>query len=241
MEQVYPGNWQTRWSKTPYMKVFAEQKDIDKFVKSVGKFESVPGHVWACIGFWMHLRKACRALDKLVNSQEIYERFWAHDIGETHRGDISYAVKIHTSLREGKEEEREDFIKLTKGLSKGERKTLLRWLDEFEGKVRERDLPLEVLVVRWIDNLEGDHFALTFGNNHRKYSDTIEKIVKKRSAARAKSLINYLTKHAKHAKKEKSKKSLYIKAAFEVKEVMKLHINLIKKAGVKIDFFELGL
>ena len=236
MARVYPANWQTRWGRTPYMRSFAQQRDINKFIRDVGKFESVPGHVWACIGLWMHLKGACPALDKLVDSLEVYERLWAHDIGETHKGDISYAVKIHTSLDEGKSEERSDFIKLTKGLHKRVRQRLLKWHDEFE-KEESSGLPLEVMVTRWVDNLEGDHFALTFGNSLGKYSDTIEKIVKKRSAERAKAIIDYLSKKAKRVKENKN---LYKKAIGEVNEVMRFHTRLIRKKGIKLDLSELG-
>jgi len=236
MAQVYPANWQTRWGKTPYMSSFAQQSDINKFIKNRGKFETVPGHVWACIGFWMHLRQACSSLAKLTDSEEVYERLWVHDIGETHKGDISYAVKIHTSLDEGKSEERSDFIKLTKGLHKRVRQRLLKWHDEFEKK-ESSGLPLEVMVVRWVDNLEGDHFALTFGNSLEKYSDTIEKIVKKRSAERAKAIIDYLSKKAKRVKENKN---LYKKAIGEVSTVMRFNTRLFRKKGIKLDLSELG-
>ena len=236
MEQVYPANWQTRWGRTPYMKSFAQQSDVNKFIKSKGKFESVPGHVWACIGFWMQLRQACPSLDKLIDSEEVYERLWVNDIGETYQGDISYAVKIYTSLEEGKSEERSDFIKLTKGLSKRVRQRLLRWHDEFEKK-ESLGLPLEAMITRWVDSLEGDHFALTFGNSLKEYSDTIEKIVKKRSAERAKAIIDYLFKKAKGVKESKN---LYEKAIGEVGEVMRFHTRLIRKKGIKLDLSELG-
>jgi len=219
---VYPGNWQTRWGKTPYMSSFADQEDINNFVFSKGKFESVPGHVWACIGLWMQLRRICPNLNKLVDSEEIYERLWAHDIGETEMGDISLAVKIHGRLDEGKMDERKDFIKLTSSLPSREAKLLLGWFDEFEG-VSEKENLLETLVARWVDNLQGDHFALVFGNDLSRHSETIEKIVKKRSAARSRALVDYLGKSGKK------------RAANEVWEITKAHIQIIQEAGIKIN------
>lgn len=237
MEKVYPANWQTRWNKTQYMASFAEQEKIDKFVNKVGKFESVPGHVWACIGLWMSLRQLCPNLDKLVNSEEIYERLWAHDLGETYRGDISYAVKIHSRLDEGKDEERKDLIKLARNLPFRERKRLIRWFDEFEEKEDEKSVKLEVLVARWIDNLQGDHFVLVFGNDLDRYTKTLEKITKKRSAGRSKRLIDYLRQKA-QTKKDKSQS--YIKAAQEVRAVILAHITSIRKRSIKFDLSELG-
>lgn len=237
MEKVYPANWQTRWNKTPYMTSFADQEKIDEFVRKFGMLESVPGHVWACIGLWMNLRQLCPSLDRLVNSEEIYERLWAHDLGETYRGDISYAVKIHSRLDEGKEDERRDLIKLAKSLPLKERKKLLRWFDEFEEKQGEKNLELEVLVSRWIDNLQGDHFAIVFGNSLSRYSQTIEKIVTKRSALRSRILIDSL---ASFAKKSSRDKKLYVKAAEEVESVAKAHIELIRQKGIKVDLSALG-
>ena len=237
MERAYPANWQTRWNKTPYMTSFAEQEEIDKFVNKIGKLESVPGHVWACIGLWMSLRQLCPNLDKLVNSEEIYERLWAHDLGETYRGDISYAIKIHSRLDEGKEEERKDLVKLTSNLPLKERERLIRWFDEFEEKEDEKGIKLEVLVARWIDNLQGDHFALVFGNNLARYKETLEKITKMRSAGRSKRLIDYLKQKAKD---KNAKPQSYIKAAHEVRVVILAHIELIRSRVVKFDLSELG-
>jgi hypothetical protein len=233
-KSIYPANWQTRWSKTPYMKSFAQQSDIDKFVKRAGKFESVPGHVWACIGLWMHLRSACPSLDKLVNNQEIYERLWAHDLGETLSGDVSYAVKIHGRLDKGKDLERKGYVKIVKFLDKKDKTRLVRWFDEFEGE--KDNLGLEVLIARWIDNLEGDHFALTFGKSLSKHSELISEIVRKRSVARAESIISLLEKRGKRGKNA----SLCKKAAEEVKEVMRFHLGFIRKKKIRINLSELG-
>lgn len=237
MEKVYPANWQTRWNKTPYMTSFAEQEKIDKFVSKVGMLESVPGHVWACIGLWMNLRQLCPNLDKLVDSEEIYERLWAHDLGETYRGDISYSVKIHSRLDEGKEEERKDLIKLAQNLPFRERKRLISWFDEFEEKEGEKDLKFEVLVSRWVDNLQGDHFAIVFGKNLSKYSETIEKIVSKRSALRSRTLIDSIKSYA---KKSRVNEKLCAKAAEEVAAVATAHIELIRQKGITLELSQIG-
>lgn len=216
------------------MKSFAQQRDINRFVKKVGKFESVPGHVWACIGLWMHIKDNCPSLDRLVNSQQVFERLWAHDLGETLSGDISYAVKIKKSLRLGKRVERKNYIKIIKPLDKKVRQKLTSWYDEFESEGR--NLPIEALVARWIDNLQGDHFLLSFGNNLSKYSETIRNIVEARSVARAKSIIEFLEKSAMKAKNVR----IYKKAADDVKEVMRFHIGLMRKRKIRISLSELG-
>lgn len=79
-----------------------------------------------------------------------------------------------------------------------------------------------------MDNLQGDHFAMTFGNNLGKHSEAIEKVVKKRSAARARDLINFLQSDS------------HSQAAAEVGAVMQFHANKFREAGVELNLSELG-
>lgn len=135
MGKVYPANWQTRWGRTPYMGRFASQIEIDEFVQNSGRFETIPGHVWASMGLWNFTRRACPALDSLVNSTEVYERLWSHDLGETHQGDKSLYLKFHHQKDDGKEDERKNFVKMIDGLPEVWKTELLSWFDEFEGFV----------------------------------------------------------------------------------------------------------
>lgn len=74
MSQVYKVNWETRWSKTPFMDSFAKKEDLKSFVDNSGKFESVIGHVWSCIGFWILFEKICPSLSSLVNNKALIEK-----------------------------------------------------------------------------------------------------------------------------------------------------------------------
>ncbi len=238
MKGVYPANWQVRWGETPYMSFFSGQREIDQFVSRSGKFESVPAHIWGCIGLWMNIRRICPSLDKLMDSTEVYERLWGHDLGETYLGDISLASKIHTDVNMGKEEEREEYIRLLASLPEGQRERMIAWFDEFE-HVGEDNVrrPLEVLVARWIDHLQGDHFALVFGNDLEEYSPTIEKIVKKRSVLFSRILIDSLKARA---EEEPDKKEIFLEAAGEVEDVVRVHVEMIREAGIELDLADLG-
>lgn len=237
MKGVYPANWQVRWGETPYMSSFSDQGEIDQFVSRSGKFESVPAHIWGCIGLWMNIRRICPSLDKLTDSTEVYERLWGHDLGETYLGDISLASKIHTDVNTGKVEEREEYTRLFAPLPEGQRERMIEWFDQFEhteGGVRR---PLEVLVARWIDHLQGDHFALVFGNDLEEYSPTIEKIVRKRSVLFSRILIDSLRLRA---KEEPDKKDIFLQAADEVEDIARIHIEMIREAGIELDLTGLG-
>lgn len=227
MEKVYKANWTTRWENTPYMPSFAGQEKVRNFIENYGKFEPISGHTWAAIGFWIQLRNILPSLNKLVDSNEIIERLWYHDLGEILKGDVSEMTIIREGVEKKFEDERKSYSELINFLPKDDKERLLKWFYEFESDLHE-DLPLEAIVVRWIDNLQGDHFALTFGNNFQKSSPIIEKIVKKRSARTARMLIKILQK-----RRERT-------AAKEIDEVMRFHIEKIREAGVKLDLSGLG-
>lgn len=233
MTSIYAANWQTRWAKTPYMPDFVQPDKLTRFVQQTGKFESIPGHVWATQVLWMELRSVCPFLNGLINSEELYERLLIHDLGETNVGDTPLVARVSGQMNKGRQEEREDFIRLINILPKEEQIRLLGWFDEYENE-NITDVVLETLVARWLDNLQGDHFALTFGSNLPENSVTIEKIIKRRSIARARALIHYLQKVS------NSDVEIYRQAATEVEEVTKTHIEHIRKAGITLDLTELG-
>lgn len=124
----------------------------------------------------------------------------------------------------GKHEEVEGFNYLISKLPKGIHDVFINSYSNFENETNSDKI--EDLIARWIDNLQGDHFALTFGNNLPEYSSVIEKIIKQRSILRSYRLINHLKQHQ------------LIEAAEEVDLVTKTHIGLIKQAGITINLAE---
>lgn len=211
MADAYHGNWQYRWSGTPYL-----QKNI-----KAGRNESIPGHQWACIGFWFHLRRICPALSALVDTTLIYELLWCHDLGETFEGDVS---QFHQLSGKGKNKhsfERKEIQKIGKAIPKKTLQQLLEWFDDFENDFEDIS-KLEVLVAKFIDTMQGDHFAMVFGHNLSKHKVIVSKIVNRTFTPVAKQLLKVL--------KQRGHKKAYR----EVREVARHHLETINKAGVKI-------
>ncbi len=210
LSQAYKGNWQNRWRDTPYFKHAFDQ----------GKVESIAGHAWAAMEFWFLLRRICPKLDSLVNSMEVYEILLNHDLGETDKGDVSLYQKIKGAA-DDKMAERQGVEKLSQQLPEIKRE-LLGWFDEFEGEV-EKIEKLEILLAKWIDNLQGNHFALTFGKRLPQFSKEINSILQIRFIPYTNRLI--------HALEERGEKG----AIKEVKQITQQHAKFIKAAGINLD------
>jgi 5'-deoxynucleotidase YfbR-like HD superfamily hydrolase len=210
MSNVYFGNWQYRWKGTPHMGNFLKNKK-----------ESILAHQLACIGFWFNLRRICPNLNKLVDSEKIYEILWIHDLGEIFIGDISQSLQINGEGINKSQIERKEIIKMAGKIPKKTLKTILQNFDAFEKKHEEIN-SLEVLVCKLIDNIQGNHFAIVFGNDFKIHSDLINKILNRSFIKAASRLLEVL-------KKRNNKK-----AYKEVKSVVTYFISLYKKSGAKL-------
>lgn len=213
MADAYHGNWQYRWGGgTPYL-----QKNI-----KAKKNESITGHQWACIGFWFYLSRVCPSLSKLVDTAEIYERLWSHDLGETFRGDISQFQQLSGKGADKHNFERKEIQKMGKTISPKILQQLIKWFNEFEGEFKDIK-KLEVLIVKFIDTMQGNHFALVFGNDLIKHKITINKIVNRSFIPVARQLLKVL------------KQNGHKKALEEVKVVVLHHLKMFSKIGVQIN------
>lgn len=211
----YQGNWSYRWGGVPWMRENNKK----------GKKESILAHEWACMGFWFVLRDVCPALNKLVNTQEIYERVWSHDMGETFIGDISQFRQINGKGVDKHLLERKEITRMTKFLNPKTSRKLQGYAKEFEKPI-EKITKLEALVAKFIDTIQGNHFALVFaeGLGSSKNKDSVLKIVERTSIRVANQLLKIL-KRRRHAE-----------AHAEVLAVLNHHINYYRKLGIKIDF-----
>jgi len=216
LSQAYKGNWQKRWQDVPFFKQASEE----------GKIESIIGHTWATMEFWFILRRICPKLDSLVDSLEIYEILLNHDLGETDKGDVPLYQKIKGVI-DDKIAERQGIEKLTEELPKIKRE-LLDWFDEFEAEVKKIE-KLEILIARWIDNLQGNHFALIFGKRLPQFSQEINSILQIRFVPYTNRLIQVL--------EEREEKE----AIKEVKQIARYHAKLVKAAGINLDMSRLRI
>lgn len=217
MSQACHGNWQYRWEQTPYL-----TKSIE-----TGKREPISGHQWACIGFWFYFSRICPSLSALVDKAEIYERLWSHDIGETFVGDISQFLQLSGKGANKHLVEKQEIEKMGKKISPAILKQMTSWFAEFEGKYDKIE-KLEVLLVKLIDTIQGDHFAFVFGNNLPENSKTINKIMARSFLPVANQLLRVL------------KQNGHKKAYKEAKSVILHHLKYAKRAGIKLDLKILG-
>jgi 5'-deoxynucleotidase YfbR-like HD superfamily hydrolase len=216
LSRAYKCNWQYRWQDTPY---------LEEAIKN-GRVESVVGHVWGTMELWFHLRKMCPKLDSLVDTTEVYEILLNHDLGETNVGDTPLYRKIN-GAKDSKQSERDDLEKISDSLPEVQSE-LLAWFDEFEQEIEKIDR-LEILIAKWLDNLQGNHLALIFGNDLHNYSEPINKILQISFVVYTNRLVEVLK-----ARNETD-------AMDEVKQVAQHHADAIKAAGIDFDTSKLKI
>ncbi|MCX6752331.1 MAG: HD domain-containing protein [Candidatus Nomurabacteria bacterium] len=210
MKNVYLGNWEYRWKGTPHMRNMIKNK----------KRESILAHELACMGFWFNLKRICPNLSKLVDSEKIYEILWGHDLGEIFAGDVSQTLQIQGRGKNKQHTERQEIIKMAGKIPAKTLKTLLKNFDDFENYNETEDI--NVLVCKFIDNVQGNHFGVVFGNDHKINSDLINKILNRSFIKNARRLLEVL--------KNKGHKKAYK----EVKSVAEYLIYLFKKSGTEL-------
>ena len=216
LEKTYQGNWQYRWNNTPYLTTMSKE----------GKHESIIGHVWSMAELWFLLRRALPTLNKIVNSLEIYEIILNHDLGETFVGDVPLYDKIN-GRHDNKENEKAAIHELLVEFPDIQSEVVNQF-EQFEEKV-DNISKLEVLVAKWIDNIQGNHYVFSFGEDLPEYSEPINKILQIKFVAYTNRLIEVLN--------EKGEDT----AVEEVKSVARFHRKLIKSKGIKFDSSTLNL
>lgn len=215
MSDAYNGNWKFRWGSTPYF-------DTAK----TGKTESIIGHEWSCCIFWVILRRACPALNSIVDSTKIFEMLLSHDLGETHLGDVSRFLQLQGHGKDKQITEGESIKFMIKELDNKTKNEINNLFEGFERKPDEMN-DLESLVTKFLDSLQGNHFALIFGHNLHEYSEPISKIVNKHFFTYAQKLLDVL------------ESSGYTEAKKEIKEILDHHVDLIKSKGINLDITNL--
>lgn len=212
MKNVYLGNWEYRFKETPHMSNMLKKN----------KRESILAHQLSCIGFWFNLKRICPNLNKIVDSEKIYEILWGHDLGEIFAGDVSQPQQIKGKGINKSKTERLEIIKMAGKIPVKTLKTLLQNFDDFEKKTEEIT-SVEILVCKLIDNIQGNHFAVVFGNDFKKNSDLINKVLNRSFIRTTRRLLEVL------------KEDDHKKAYKEVESVVAYLVYLFKKSGVKLE------
>lgn len=208
----YGGNWKFRFADTPYMKNARES----------GWRESINEHAWACMEFWFQLRRLCPALNRLVDSLTVYEMLLNHDLGEIRYADTPL-YRVVTGLQaDDKRSERRGLEELSASLPLHAQQDLLSSFDAFESELADIDV-LEALVSKWVDNMQGNHFAMVFGEDFSQNADSIKKILNLRFIPITKRLMKIL-----QARGE-------AEVLAEVKTVAAHHLDRVRTLGITID------
>lgn len=165
-------------------------------------------------------------MNSLVDTTEVYEILLNHDLGETNVGDIPLYRKVLGAI-DNKESERMGLVQIIGNLPETQQE-LLTWFDEFEQEIERTDR-LPILVAKWVDNLQGNHFALTYGKNLSEYSKPINGILQMRFVVYTNRLLEIL-----EGRNEDE-------AVNEVKQVAQHHAEVIKAAGIDFDTSKLRI
>ena len=178
--------------------------------------------MYSCMQLWFQIKRACPELAKVTNSEKIYEIILNHDLGETHEGDVSMTRQIKGESMNKKLTERDEIVNITSKLKPEVQSEILKNFDDFEADL-DNVLDVDILVCKFIDALQGDQFALTFGNDLPEHSELINKIINKRFVPYASKLITTL--------KEKGHQT----ASEEITTLANYHLSQIREASIKID------
>ncbi len=212
MANTYEGNWKFRFADTPYMKVARES----------GKRESINEHAWACMEFWFQLRRLCPALNRLVDPLAVYEMLLNHDLGEIRYADTPLYRVVKGLQADDKESERRGLEELSASLPPHSRQDLLESFDAFEADLAGIDI-LVTLVGKWINCMQGNHFAMVFGEDFLQNADSIRKILQLRFIPITRRLMEALRAQGE------------TEALAEVKGVAGDHLDRIRSLGIAID------
>lgn len=209
LAHLYRGNWEYRWAQVPFM---------DQASKNL-KGESILAHQWSCITLWILLKPVLPALSKHIDSAKLYECLALHDIGEIVVGDTPKVEQLELgSLRKQEIERREidtDIEKLPLSLQN----TIRTYYQEYTFN---KNVDITVLLARYLDNLQGNHFGLVYGIELSHHSDLISKIVSKYFLPVSKQLLDLST-------------SLDPQAGMEIQSLTEYHLQTIRNAGINLD------
>lgn len=226
LSQLYPANWHTRFSGASYMDQLVDKGKMLEFVEQNGPFESISGHTWM-MGITDHLvRSSCPALNSVLDSGKVTEIWLFHDVREVKQGDVSAVTQILNNTNTHLAQEREDLLSLVAVLPETLSRDIINSCDEFEEGDSSQFL-LEVLYVRFLDTVQSGNCVLAFGRDLPQHSELIEKVFRKRTAARARALIDKLIE-------------VDITAAKEVKTLADFIFNSFRKKGVTLNLQDLG-
>jgi 5'-deoxynucleotidase YfbR-like HD superfamily hydrolase len=207
MSRLYAGNWVYRWAKVP----FIEQKGGED------RGESVLTHQYSCIALWSLLQKIMPAISKVIDSTRVTDMLMYHDIGEIGLGD----TPLVTQLSQGSESKNQSESVQIDEYAKLLPEELREWMTESFKSFTYGENNTEALMARYINAVQGNHFALTFGKDLEAHNELIQKIVNQFFMPIARELFTELGK-------------LSVDAGNEIEALTQFHLEAIKAKNIRL-------
>jgi len=201
----YGGNWVYRWELVPFVNQVSNSK----------QGESVLAHQQSCIMLWSLLKSVMPELSSLVNTELVYDLLMFHDLGEIASEDTPLVKQLREGSSLKKEMERLEIEKNTMGLPQAARELINKSFFDYS-YADENEATVEVLLARYVNSMQGNHFAMVYGFDFIKHADLIMEIVNKYFTPVANELISKLATQNNAA-------------ANEVKSLTNYHLATIKE------------
>lgn len=209
MEFLYRGNWQYRWGQVPFM--HAPRGDNHN--------ESILAHQWSCVMLWMLLRKIMPALNKQVDHIKLHECIALHDIGEIVVGDTPRVEQLKSGSTRKRQVEEREIESQVENLPESIQSLVKSYFHEYTF-VEHPDLT--ILLARYLDSLQANHFGLVYGHDLGKHSELISQIVNAYFVPVAKEL-------------ESRAAALDPQAGEEIEALTNYHLQAIRDKGIKLE------
>lgn len=192
-----------------------------------GRKESISEHMWSLHHFCTVLSPLCPELSSAVQFEEVKDILLMHDLPEIKHGDITRTTQISTeNIKTTKVmAERQALEELTVDLPAEMREKYLERFDYFEGLVPSQEVPIEILVARMIDSMQGDHYFLHHtGPMEAAQTEITARIMQKYTLKNISEVVSRLHGIGKH------------QAADEVIDLADYHFGAARKLGVSFPY-----
>jgi hypothetical protein len=209
LEYLYMGNWEYRWGQVPFM----------DYKSSGNKGESILAHQWSCTALWLLLRYVLPETNKIIDSSQVYEYLIFHDIGEICVGD----TPIVQQLKEGSVRKNEIEIREVEAHTEDLPHNLQQLIRSyFHDYTFAHPGTVEIVLARYLNAIQGNHFGLVYGKNLSQYSVIIDKIVSTYFIPLAEQLEKLLFSQSKLA-------------AQEISDLSSYHLDSIRSKGITLN------
>lgn len=165
---------------------------------------------------WSLLKTVTPNLTSSVNSELVYDLLLFHDLGEVASEDMPLVKQLQEGSSQKKEMESLEIDKITNDLPETTKKFIRQCFFDYSYAAAD-GASIEVLLARYINSIQGNHFAMVYGFDFAKHADLIMKIVNRYFMPVAEELVGELAIRNKLAANEvEALTSYHLRAIEEV-------------------------